>query len=104
MAAWAASARQAANLARLPSPKSIASSGQAPNLIQRRGLASGGDQHGPPKVNFWQDPLSPSKWKEEHFVIVSLAGWGLLFFGGYKFFTGDKKDKKEEQKVGEGSH
>lgn len=24
------------------------------------------DHHGPPKVNFWQDPLSPSKWKEEH--------------------------------------
>lgn len=24
------------------------------------------DHHGPPKVNFWDDPLSPSKWKEEH--------------------------------------
>lgn len=24
------------------------------------------DHHGPPKVNFWQDPMSPSKWKEEH--------------------------------------
>ncbi|OVA13895.1 hypothetical protein BVC80_1781g30 [Macleaya cordata] len=54
------------------------------------------DHHGPPKVNCWQDPLSPSKWKEEHFVIVSLTGWGLLIFGGYKFFTGGKKDKKEE--------
>ncbi|CAL9096126.1 unnamed protein product [Musa textilis] len=21
---------------------------------------------GPPKVNMWEDPLSPSKWKEEH--------------------------------------
>lgn len=30
------------------------------------------------------------------FVIVSLSGWGLLFYGGYKFFTGGKKDKNEE--------
>ena len=29
------------------------------------------------------------------FVIVSLSGWGLLFFGGYKFFTRGKKDKEE---------
>ncbi|XP_057465990.1 uncharacterized protein LOC130755584 [Actinidia eriantha] len=103
MAAWTAAARQAAILARLSSPKSAASTSQAANLIQRRGLASGGDHHGPPKVNFWEDPLSPSKWKEEHFVIVSLAGWGLLFFGGYKFFTQGKNEKKEE-KVGEGSN
>ncbi|KAI9085175.1 hypothetical protein K1719_032886 [Acacia pycnantha] len=43
------------------------------------------NHHGPPKVNFWQDPMNPSKWKEEHFVTVSLIGWGLLFYGGYKF-------------------
>ncbi|CAL5393325.1 unnamed protein product [Camellia sinensis] len=55
--------------------------------------------HEPPKVNFWEDPLSPSKWKEEHFVIVSLTGWGLLFFGGYKFLTKGKKEKKEEEKL-----
>lgn len=24
------------------------------------------DHHGPPKVNCWQDPMNPSKWKEEH--------------------------------------
>lgn len=30
------------------------------------------------------------------FVIVSLTGWGLLFYGGYKFFTKGKKDKQEE--------
>lgn len=103
MAAWTAAARQAANLARLSTPRTAATSAQASVLIQRRGLAGGGDHHGPPKVNFWQDPMSPSKWKEEHFVIVSLTGWGLLIFGGYKFFTGGKKDKKEE-KVGEGAH
>ncbi|KAI6672902.1 hypothetical protein NL676_000808 [Syzygium grande] len=53
----------------------------------------------PPRVNVWQDPLSPSKWKEEHFVIVSLSGWGLLIYGGYKLFGGGKKDKKEEKLV-----
>ncbi|BFG25377.1 hypothetical protein CerSpe_116510 [Prunus speciosa] len=54
------------------------------------------DHHGPPRVNVWQDPLSPSKWKEEHFVIVSLSGWGLLIFWGYKFFTGGKGKKEEK--------
>jgi hypothetical protein len=24
------------------------------------------DHHGPPRINCWQDPMSPSKWKEEH--------------------------------------
>ncbi|XP_024032987.1 uncharacterized protein LOC21393485 [Morus notabilis] len=102
MAAWTAAARQAANLARLSTPKP-ASTAQATSLVHRRGLAGGGDHHGPPKVNFWEDPLSPSRWKEEHFVIVSLTGWGLAFYGGYKFLTRGKKDKKEEN-VGESSH
>ncbi|XAR68041.1 hypothetical protein NMG60_11003032 [Bertholletia excelsa] len=93
---WAAkAARQAATVARFSSPRS---SVQASGLVQRRGLAGAADHHGPPKVNFWQDPMSPSKWKEEHFVIVSLSGWGLLFFGGYKFFT---KGKKTEEKLEE---
>ncbi|XP_044466732.1 uncharacterized protein LOC123196707 [Mangifera indica] len=88
-------ARQAAStLARLSSSRTSA---QATSLIQRRGLAGAADHHGPPKVNWWEDPMSPSKWKEEHFVIVSLSGWGLLFFGGYKMFTGGKV--KEEKLV-----
>ncbi|KAJ0046390.1 hypothetical protein Pint_04443 [Pistacia integerrima] len=65
MSALTATARQAANLVRLSSAKS-ASASQAASVIHRRGLAGGGDHHGPPKVNFWEDPLSPSKWKEEH--------------------------------------
>ncbi|KAL3503269.1 hypothetical protein ACH5RR_037718 [Cinchona calisaya] len=98
MAAWTAAVRQASNLARLSAPKSpTTTTKQAACLIQRRGLAGGGDHHGPPKVNFWEDPLSPSKWKEEHFVIVSLTGWGLLLYGGYTFFTGGKKEMKEEK-------
>ena len=28
------------------------------------------DHHGPPRVNVWQDPMSPSKWKEEHVSLV----------------------------------
>ncbi|XWS54230.1 hypothetical protein CRYUN_Cryun10bG0072400 [Craigia yunnanensis] len=85
----AVAARRAAALARTPAPS------QAASLIPRRGLAGAADHHGPPKVNFWEDPMSPSKWKEEHFVIISLSGWGLLFFSGYKFFTGGKGKKEE---------
>ncbi|KAH0993967.1 hypothetical protein GBA52_005450 [Prunus armeniaca] len=105
MAVWTAAARQAANMARLSSPKS-ACTAQAASLIHRCGLAGGGDHHGPPKVNFWEDPMHPFKWKQEHFVIVSLAGWGTLLYGGYKFFTKDKKDQKDQkdEKVGEPSH
>ncbi|PRQ53032.1 hypothetical protein RchiOBHm_Chr2g0162011 [Rosa chinensis] len=95
----AAAARQAANSLRLSSSRTA---GQASTLIQRRGLAGAADHHGPPKVNCWSDPMSPSKWKEEHFVIVSLSGWGLLIFSGYKFFTGGKG--KKEEKLVEASH
>ncbi|KAL0536982.1 hypothetical protein IC582_025945 [Cucumis melo] len=86
----AAAVRQARALARVSSPQSTA------NLIHKRGLAGAADHHGPPKVNCWQDPMSPSKWKEEHFVLVSLSGWGLLIFGGYKFFTRGKGNKDEK--------
>ncbi|XP_078447703.1 uncharacterized protein LOC144716467 [Wolffia australiana] len=92
-AALAGAARRAAASlggSAVPSPMNNAS-----KMIPRRGLAGGGDHHGPPKVNCWEDPLSPSKWKEEHFVIVSLTGWGLLFYGGYKMATGGKKEKDE---------
>ncbi|XP_030459565.1 uncharacterized protein LOC115679967 isoform X2 [Syzygium oleosum] len=92
-----AARRGAAALSRAPPPG--LSSAQAGAFAQRRGLAGAADHHGPPRVDVWQDPLSPSKWKEEHFVIVSLSGWGLLIYGGYKLFGGGKKDKKEEKLV-----
>ncbi|CAI0439070.1 unnamed protein product [Linum tenue] len=69
MAGWTAAtaARKAANFSRLATVSKLPSPApQASSLIQRRGMAGGGDPHGPPKVNFWQDPLSPSEWKEEH--------------------------------------
>ncbi|MCL7033542.1 hypothetical protein MKW94_012285 [Papaver nudicaule] len=99
MAAWMVAARQAASVTatRITSQTVSSPANQASKLIQRRGLAGGGDHHGPPKVNCWQDPLSPSKWKEEHFVIVSLAGWGLAIYGGFKLFSGGKKENKEEK-------
>ncbi|KAL2328267.1 hypothetical protein Fmac_021694 [Flemingia macrophylla] len=81
--------RRAASLTRV----GLSSSNTPIQLIHRRGLA---DHHGPPKVDFWKDPMNPAKWKEEHFVIVSLSGWGLLFYGGYKLFTGGKGKKEEE--------
>ncbi|KAJ6349029.1 hypothetical protein OIU77_006587 [Salix suchowensis] len=105
----AAAARQASILSRISSPKSPA---QAAALIHRRGLAGAADHHGPPRINFWQDPMSPSKWKEEHFVIVSLSGWGVLIYGGYKFFhrrQGQGRvgnpivDKENETNVAKGS-
>ncbi|MCD7464151.1 hypothetical protein HAX54_052209 [Datura stramonium] len=84
--------RRATTFTRFPFSSSTT---QAASIGQRRGLAGAADHHGPPKVNCWQDPMSPAKWKEEHFVIVSLSGWGLLFYGGYKLFTGGKKNKEE---------
>lgn len=30
------------------------------------------------------------------FVTVSLAGWGLLAYGGYKYFTKNTKDEEKE--------
>ncbi|KAL8141364.1 hypothetical protein V2J09_007385 [Rumex salicifolius] len=104
MAAWTAVARQAGQLSRLTSPKIANANPQAFSVVHRRGLAGGGDHHGPPKVNCWSDPMSPSKWKEEHFVIVSLSGWGLLIYSGYKFFTGGKKDIKELDVVCDEDH
>ncbi|MCO5592934.1 hypothetical protein L7F22_046938 [Adiantum nelumboides] len=57
------------------------------------------DHHGPPRVNFWEDPMSPSKWKEEHFVLVSLAGWGLFGYGAYKGISSLVKKPPEKEEV-----
>ncbi|KAI0529629.1 hypothetical protein KFK09_002183 [Dendrobium nobile] len=84
----AARAALASSLRRLSSPSLLPA-----KLIPRRSLSAGGDHHGPPRINLWEDPLSPSKWKEEHLVLASLSGWGLIFYGGYKFFSGGKKDE-----------
>ncbi|KAL3695007.1 hypothetical protein R1sor_008658 [Riccia sorocarpa] len=59
-----------------------------------RGFAA--DHHGSSKVNIWEAPGSPSKWKEEHFVFASLGGWGTLFFAGYKAATGGTKKKEND--------
>ncbi|RAL42901.1 unnamed protein product [Cuscuta campestris] len=85
-------ARRAATFNRHPASISAA---QSASLVTRRGLAGAADHHGPPKVNFWEDPMSPSKWKEEHFVLISLAGWASAIYGGYKLFSGGKKNKEE---------
>ncbi|KAG6738044.1 hypothetical protein POTOM_059583 [Populus tomentosa] len=63
----AAAGRQAVSLSRISSPKTPA---QAAALIHRRGLAGAADHHGPQRINCWQDPMSPSKWKEEHFLVL----------------------------------
>ncbi|KAI5073457.1 hypothetical protein GOP47_0011470 [Adiantum capillus-veneris] len=95
--AWTAACRR-------PLVRFVVGGSQAPAApSQRTSLRymSADHHHGPPKVNFWEDPMSPSKWKEEHFVLVSLAGWGLLGYSVYKgisFFT-DKPPAKEEVKA-----
>ncbi|CAN6574418.1 unnamed protein product [Malus baccata var. baccata] len=69
----AAAARQLATSSRISTART---SSLTSNLIHRRGLAGAADHHGSPRVNVWQDPLSPSKWKEEH---VSLSLSPLIF-------------------------
>ncbi|XP_073127680.1 uncharacterized protein [Henckelia pumila] len=89
-------ARQAANLARLSSSSPAVAASRSTSLIHRRGLAGAAEHHGPPKVDCWKDPMNPGNWKEEHFVLVSLSGWGLVIFGGYKLFAGGKKEETVE--------
>ena len=44
---------------------SNATSARAGRAMQTRGFAS--DPHGAPKVPYpWNDPMNPSRWKEEH--------------------------------------
>ncbi|KAL2635864.1 hypothetical protein R1flu_007343 [Riccia fluitans] len=63
------------------------------NWAFHRGFAA--DHHRFVRVNIWEAPGSPSKWKEEHFVFASLGGWGTLFFVGYKAATGGSEKKKD---------
>ncbi|KQK14336.1 uncharacterized protein LOC100821889 [Brachypodium distachyon] len=79
----------------LAAAASSSSSSASPlaRLIARRRLAA--DHHGSTKVNMWQEPLNPGNWKEEHFVLSSLAMWGGIFYGVAKLFGGKKEDKTE---------
>ncbi|XP_058751015.1 uncharacterized protein LOC131624032 [Vicia villosa] len=89
-------ARGAASLTRI-----TATASKSPiQLVHRRGLAGAADPHATPRVDIWKDPLSPSKWKEEHFVIASLTGWGVLIYGGCKLFSGGKKEEKLPEAAG----
>ncbi|KAG2547679.1 hypothetical protein PVAP13_9KG115500 [Panicum virgatum] len=81
---------------RLVAAAASSSSSPLARLVSRRRLAGAADGHGSAKVPMWKDPLSPSKWKEEHFVLASLSMWGGLIYGGYKFFAGGKKEEKPE--------
>jgi hypothetical protein len=57
----------------------------------RRSFAAGAHGHESSRVDFWKEPANPGNWKEEQFVLLSLAGWGLLIYGGYRAATGGKK-------------
>ncbi|XVE66244.1 hypothetical protein DITRI_Ditri08aG0064800 [Diplodiscus trichospermus] len=107
----AVAARRETILAQTPAPS------QAASLISRRGFADAVDHHGPPKVNFWEDPISPSKWKEEHvnsfLFIIFLSVLPFIFLPQVPSFffllflilgkgwdVGDKSHAKQESVYG----
>eukprot|EP00244_Chara_vulgaris_P011980 TRINITY_DN611_c0_g2_i1.p3 TRINITY_DN611_c0_g2~~TRINITY_DN611_c0_g2_i1.p3 ORF type:complete len:100 (+),score=11.87 TRINITY_DN611_c0_g2_i1:373-672(+) len=71
------------------------------DAVRTRGFsaASEAGHHGSSKVNFWEQPSNPGNWKEEQFVILSLTGWGLLIYGGYKAATGGSSSSSKNTKA-----
>ncbi|GAQ89492.1 hypothetical protein KFL_005290070 [Klebsormidium nitens] len=65
------------------------------HLVPTRSFAAGAHGHESSKADFWKEPTNPGNWKEEQFVLLSLAGWGLLIYGGYKAATGGGKKKSD---------
>ncbi|CAO2161484.1 unnamed protein product, partial [Urochloa humidicola] len=71
-----------------------------PRLISRRGLAraSGGYDYDYLKVNLWEDPKRPMRWKRSHFIVATIGVWGVFAYGGCKLFDWvyyelDREDK-----------
>ncbi|KAM3191838.1 hypothetical protein ACQJBY_069209 [Aegilops geniculata] len=85
----------ASRLLAAASSSSSSSSSPLARLISSRRMAGAADHHGSTKVNMWQEPLNPGNWKEEHFVLTSLAMWGAIIYGGLKAFGGKKEVKTE---------
>ncbi|CAO2186118.1 unnamed protein product [Urochloa humidicola] len=81
----------AAGAAASSSPSSLV------RLISRRGLADPAGRYCPVKVNLWEDPMSPMRWKQSHFIVASITVWGVFVYGGFKLFGEDKKNKTEVQ-------
>lgn len=50
------------------------------------------DHHGPPRINFWQDPMSPSKWKEEHVSHLHFILCYTIMFHVISFYICLKND------------
>ncbi|CEF98112.1 unnamed product [Ostreococcus tauri] len=62
------------------------SSTRGTHLAQRRTYAA--DPNAEPKVPYpWNDPMNPSRWKEEHVVFAVLGGWGVVIFGAKSAFS-----------------
>ncbi|MCD7459028.1 hypothetical protein HAX54_039843 [Datura stramonium] len=95
MAAWTAAARQASALSRLSASKSVNKTSQGALLIQRRGLAGGGPSWSS-KGELLAGSNEPIKMERRAFCDrLYWLGFGL--HGGYKLFTGGKKEKKDEK-------
>ncbi|CAL4952263.1 unnamed protein product [Urochloa decumbens] len=69
------------------SPSSLA------RLIPRRGLADPAGRYCPVKVNLWEDPMSPMRWKQSHFIVTSITVWAGFVYCGFKLFGEDEKNK-----------
>ncbi|KAL6588149.1 hypothetical protein OROMI_001127 [Orobanche minor] len=103
MAMWTHLARQAANVTRLCAPKSA---DRTANLVQRRGLSTGGgDHHGPRLKN--EDIMKPRKWieilgerSEKAGVfqqnVIGFCTHGLILNGVYKLVKFEMKCNKEQ--------
>ncbi|CAO2205211.1 unnamed protein product [Urochloa humidicola] len=74
---------------------SSSSSSSLARLISRRGLADYPRRYDPVKVNLWEDPMSPMRWKQSHFILTSLTVWGVFSYGVLKLFDDDEKNKTE---------
>ncbi|CAL4952238.1 unnamed protein product [Urochloa decumbens] len=93
------------------SSSSSSSSSSAPSLmgmarlISRRGLAGGADgfdyDYDYGKVNLWENPRRPMSWKRSHFIVATIAVWGVFAYGGCKLFDWvyDVENKTEAAKA-----
>ncbi|TVU13120.1 hypothetical protein EJB05_40832 [Eragrostis curvula] len=75
---------------------SSSSASSSSRIISRRGLAGVADHRGlDQKVNLWEAPMSPMKWKNGQFVIATTSIWAGLVYGGFELFDGKKEDESE---------
>ncbi|TVU21389.1 hypothetical protein EJB05_31019, partial [Eragrostis curvula] len=79
---------------RLFAAAASSSSSSLARLISRRGLASpAGRRWTAEKVNLWEDPTSPMRWKDGHFVLASVSIWAGIMYIAFSFRGKEKYTK-----------